>query len=685
MSWEWKDVLLPLSVILSPDWTVEQSIVLLKEEGFEVGFVVDNEEIIGYVTPSSLLNQLVNGDDKNGLIKPENNFLFVREDTQAKRIHNCFLVIGVDHSEKPTGYILMDDLQHQMNQLQLKSFNDALNSAEMGIVTMDASFHVQFMNEKAEQILGMKRSILQGRDYRKIIRMEESFDEVLEGQKWFGIENMFNFKVITGQFSPIYENGNIIGIIHNFYLKEQLKEAVHEVDFVQEMNEDLQAFYTLANEQILVVSASGTITRAAGAFFRHFWGEEDAGALKGKRIQEFVDKGIFIPDIVSAALEKQSRVSLTQEGKKGAVLSTAAPIYVGGKLKKVIVFSKDITSADKEMRTNEEPVHESASTVSIIYRSRQMHRLMDEVKAVAPLDSTVLIHGESGVGKEVIARKIHDLSSRSDNAFIAVNCGAIPENLIESVLFGHEKGAFTGADTRRIGLFEEAHNGTVFLDEISELPLLMQVKLLRVLEEREIAKVGSVIPVKVNVRVVAASNKNIKKMVEANLFREDLFYRLHVVPVSIPPLRKRKEDIAPLAIHFLEELNEQFGKRKKISTDALNALESYQWPGNIRELRNMIERLVVVSKEELITETDVYRVLWANDADEQSFLTVKGIVPLKKAVDEVERQLIEQAVAKFGTATEAAKALDISISTVSRRMKRFNGAGGAEVDLFFRN
>lgn len=270
MSWDWKDVLQPLSVILSPDWTVEQSIVLLKEEGFEVGFVADNEEIIGYVTPSSLLNQLVNGDDKNGLIKPENNFLFVREDTQAKRIHNCFLVIGVDHSEKPTGYILMDDLQHQMNQLQLKSFNDALNSAEMGIVTMDASFHVQFMNEKAEQILGMKRSILQGRDYRKIIRMEESFDEVFEGQKWFGIENMFNFKVITGQFSPIYENGNIIGIIHNFYLKEQLKEAVHEVDFVQEMNEDLQAFYTLANEQILVVSASGTITRAAGAFFGIF-------------------------------------------------------------------------------------------------------------------------------------------------------------------------------------------------------------------------------------------------------------------------------------------------------------------------------------------------------------------------------------------------------------------------------
>lgn len=215
------------------------------------------------------------------------------------------------------------------------------------------------------------------------------------------------------------------------------------------------------------------------------------------------------------------------------------------------------------MGTNEEPVHESASMVSIIYRSRQMHRLMDEVKAVAPLDSTVLIHGESGVGKEVIARKIHDLSSRSDNAFIAVNCGAIPENLIESVLFGHEKGAFTGADTRRIGLFEEAHNGTVFLDEISELPLLMQVKLLRVLEEREIAKVGSVIPVKVNVRVVAASNKNIQKMVKANQFREDLFYRLHVVPVSIPPLRKRKEDIAPLAIHFLEELNEQFGKRKK--------------------------------------------------------------------------------------------------------------------------
>jgi len=320
----------------------------------------------------------------------------------------------------------------------------------------------------------------------------------------------------------------------------------------------------------------------------------------------------------------------------------------------------------------------------VIYQSSEMARLMEDVQSVAPLDSTVLITGESGVGKEVIARRIHQLSSRSTGSFVPINCGAIPEHLIESELFGNEKGAFTGADSKRIGLFEQANQGTVFLDEISELPYSMQVKLLRVLQEREVFRVGSTMPIKIDVRVIAATNKNLRKMVRKMTFREDLFYRLHVVPISIPALRIRKEDIAPLAVNFLEEFNQKIGRRKGISTNALNVLESYQWPGNIRELRNVIERLVIISREDEITEKDAYRVLWEDDSNEQGFITIKGIMPLKQAVDETEKQLIELADKRFGTATDAAKALDVSISTVSRRMKRFSGSlGGEEDDLLF--
>ncbi|GIN90474.1 sigma 54-interacting transcriptional regulator [Siminovitchia terrae] len=685
MHWDWKGVLQPIRLFVNSGMTVQHVFALLKEEEAEIGFVLEDEEIIGYVTPLSLLNQMM--EERGGpacKIKPEKDFLFVREEAAAKHIHNCYLVIGADVVNRPTGYMIMDHLNRYLSEVQLKNFNDALNNAEMGIVTMDASFHVIFMNEKAEQILGMKRSVIQGRDYRKLIRMDTSFDEVLEGQKWFGVENTFNFKAISGQFSPIYESGKIIGIIHNFYLKDQLEEAVHEIDFVREMNEDLQTIYSLSNEQILVANSNGIITKVAGAYFSSFWGDIDQSELIGESAAYLEKRGIFTPDIISACIEKNSRVMLTQKGKNGTVLSTATPVMEDGKIKRVIVLSKDISSEEKSFIKSEGAAEFHSEPV--IYRSSEMAALMEEVKSVAPLDSTVLISGESGVGKEVIARRIHQLSNRSSGSFVAINCGAIPEHLIESELFGHEKGAFTGAESKRVGLFEQGHEGTVFLDEVSELPYSMQVKLLRVLQEREVIRVGSTVPIKINVRVLAASNKNLRQMVQKKEFREDLYYRLHVVPIQIPALRNRKEDVSPLAVNFLEELNEQNGREKKISTNALNLLESYQWPGNIRELRNVIERLIVVSKGEEISEKDVYRVLWETDSNEQGFLTIKGIIPLKKAVEETEKQLIELAVEKYGTATDAAKALEVSISTVSRRMKRFNGdqvPGGAAHDFLF--
>ncbi len=684
MHWDWKGVLQPIRLFVNSDMTVKHVFAQLKAKEAEVGFVLEDEEIVGYITPLSLLDQLLEEGGPARRIKPEKDFLFVREEAFAKNIHNCHLVIGADHANRPTGYMFMDRLNQFLSEVQLKNFNDALNNAEMGIVTMDASFQVIFMNEKAEQILGMKRSIIQGRDYRKLIRMDASFDEVLKGQKWFGVENTFNFKVISGQFSPIYESGKIIGIIHNFYLKDQLEEAVHEIDFVREMNEDLQAIYSLSNEQILVANSNGIITKVAGAYFNSFWGDIEHNELIGESAAELERRGIFTPNIISVCIEKNSRVMLTQKGKNGTVLSTATPVMEDGKIKRIIVLSKDVSAEEKAFHMSEDEAEFHSEPV--IYRSSEMSVLMEEVKAVAPLDSTVLITGESGVGKEVIARRIHQLSRRSSGSFVAINCGAIPEHLMESELFGHEKGAFTGAESKRVGLFEQGHEGTVFLDEVSELPYAMQVKLLRVLQEREVIRVGSTVPVKINVRVIAATNKSLRQLVQEKQFREDLYYRLHVVPIQIPALRSRKKDIAPLAVYFLQELNEQNEYEKKISTNALNLLESYQWPGNIRELRNVIERLIVISKGEEISEKDVYRVLWETDSNEQGFLTIKGIIPLKKAVEETEKQLIELAVEKYGTATDAAKALEVSISTVSRRMKRFNGdqvSGGTAHDLFF--
>ena len=237
----------------------------------------------------------------------------------------------------------------------------------------------------------------------------------------------------------------------------------------------------------------------------------------------------------------------------------------------------------------------------IIGKSRAIRSVFKTINDVARSNATVLITGESGTGKELVARAIHNRSSRKPKLFVAVNCAAIPENLLESELFGHERGSFTGATERQIGKFEIANGGTLLLDEIGSLPLPMQAKLLRVIQQKEIERIGAGYPTPIDVRIISATNSNLRQDIKAYKFREDLYYRLNVIPIHLPPLRERKEDIPLLANHFLHNTTREFGKKiKSFKKDALTLLENYDWPGNIRELENLIERLVVLTKSEQI-------------------------------------------------------------------------------------
>ncbi len=240
---------------------------------------------------------------------------------------------------------------------------------------------------------------------------------------------------------------------------------------------------------------------------------------------------------------------------------------------------------------------------NIVARSKKMHQVLQTVARIAQMDSTVHIHGESGTGKELIARAIHLASPRKDKSFVAINCAALPESLLESELFGHEKGAFTGAIKSSKGLFSRAHEGTVFLDEIGDMPLSLQVKLLRVLQERQFYPVGSGQPLSVDVRVIVATNKNLEELVKQDLFREDLFYRIHVIPIELPTLRERQEDIPLLADHFLKKFSTQMNKTiKGLAPAALQRLMLYEWPGNVRELENTIEYAVAMTVQDVITK-----------------------------------------------------------------------------------
>ena len=280
--------------------------------------------------------------------------------------------------------------------------------------------------------------------------------------------------------------------------------------------------------------------------------------------------------------------------------------------------------------------HPLAQSMGLIGRSEPFLQVLETIKQVAPTNITVLITGESGTGKEMVARAIHEFSQRKDNPIISVNCGAIPQGILESELFGHEKGSFTGAEASRKGYFEAADQGTIFLDEIGELPIATQVKLLRVIEQKEFMKVGGTKSIRVDVRVIAATNKNLEIEVNKGNFRKDLFYRLNAVKITIPPLRKRKEDIALFAYHYAQRVSQENKiDFKGFSQEAIQELENYSWPGNIREIRNLIERLIILKKGEKIEKSDITSHLMQKQEVDTNLPMITKISP-----EQAERQLI---------------------------------------------
>ena len=307
----------------------------------------------------------------------------------------------------------------------------------------------------------------------------------------------------------------------------------------------------------------------------------------------------------------------------------------------------------------------------IVGRSVEVRKLQQIIAQVARTSATVLVTGESGTGKELIARAIHRQSPRRDKPFVPVNPAAIAETLIESELFGHERGAFTGAYQRKLGKFELAHGGTLFLDEIATLRADLQAKLLRVLQEREIERVGGTKRIPVDVRIIAATNVDLKRAVSRETFREDLYYRLNVVPIAVPPLRSRREDVALLVNHFIDRYNRQFGKRiAGVSPEALSALEDYRWPGNIRELQNIVERSVALVEGPVISLQDLPMDLMlaerhTRDAD-------PSVMPLSAAVDQFERGLVQRVLERvMWNQSEAAEILGLHRNTLLRKIAKW--------------
>jgi transcriptional regulator with PAS, ATPase and Fis domain len=494
-------------------------------------------------------------------------------------------------------------------------------------------------------------------------------------------ENMLEFNYLIIQ----RDGEEIIGWIDSCsaeiqYLQQRLSEDVRE------LTTDLEAIVDSVYDEILVVDARGTVIRMSMRSAHNFWGI-DAGKAVGMNILDLEKKGWFKPSVTRKVLEEQKKISVIQENRFGrTILAVGNPIFNRKKqLERIVIASRDITEVSQlemELKLAKQQTKKYKQEIDslrkydfigekqIIYKSTKMKDLMRKVEHIAGVESTVTIYGESGVGKELIVQAIHHFSKRTTGPFVKINCSSIPGNLLESELFGYEKGAFTGALGRgKKGFFEIAHTGTIFLDEIAEIPVDLQAKLLRVIQEREVVRVGGTEVVHVDVRIIAATHRNLEGMVQAGTFREDLYYRLHVVPLYVPALRERIEDIEPLVYYFVDYFNKKYSLNMHFSEDAMEMMNAYDWPGNVRQLQNVVERSMVISSLPLITANELASFLPGRKTNVPP-VQVHSIVPLQRAIDSVETQLIQMALAKYKTISKVAEVLGVSQPTLSRRYQK---------------
>jgi len=458
-------------------------------------------------------------------------------------------------------------------------------------------------------------------------------------------------------------------------------EVLKELNYYKQIYNELKLILDTTYDEIVIADGKGVILRVSKSCEKSFGiPEEEMIGVSAKVLER---KGILSKSTAVYVAKHKKRVTLAQTTKSGRrLIVTGIPMFdENGELIRIISISRDVTEFENlknQLRETEEMLNffreemnskHARENQEIIASSKAMQEIITRVKQVANYNVIVLLTGETGVGKSLIAKTIHQMSERRQKPFVQVNCGAIPESLLESELFGYVEGAFTGASkSGKKGLFEAANEGTLFLDEISEIPLNLQVKLLHAIENSEITKIGETMPTKVDARIVVATNKNLKKLVEKGGFREDLYYRLNVVPIYIPPLRERKEDIPVLIHHFVQKFNRKYGLNKSIAEEGFNLLTSYDWPGNIRQLENTIERLIITSQNNLL---DKHQILNAIGSDELIDTELRGIMPLKKAREIVEARIIREALNIYKTTRKVAKVLEVDQSTIVKKIHKY--------------
>ncbi|WP_251860750.1 sigma 54-interacting transcriptional regulator [Clostridium sp. Marseille-Q2269] len=552
------------------------------------------------------------------------------------------------------------------------AYDQIFTNIPVGILVIDKNNKITMANNYSLKIIGSSLEDILGKNIKDIIPSSELPDVVKNQCYHKGKTQYMGNRILITNRSPIYFNNKLLGGISVF-------QDVSELIGIKELNEKFKKILESSHDLICFIDEDAKIVYVNPSYQKHF--SIDYKDIIGKDIKEASPNNLLMEVFTT----KQSKENIIYNKDNINIISTIEPIFIDNEFKGVISISKtvdelkDLTlrlteSEEKLMYYKNELTRHlplSSSFKSIIGWNSSLKDCLSIAEKASKSTSTVLIRGESGTGKEIIANAIHDNSPRKNKSFVRVNCAAIPENLLESELFGFEKGAFTGAIKKKPGKFNIADGGTIFLDEIGDLPISMQVKLLRVLQEKEFESVGGIKTQKVDVRIIAATNRNLENMIKDNTFREDLYYRLNVLNISLPPLRHRKQDINLLVEHFINKINPKLNKNiLGINKEALLKLQEYDWPGNIRELENIVERAMNMCDKSIITFKDLPFYISNNALDDSYNLNISQ--DKLKTLEEYEKEIITLAMKKYKSFNKAGKALGITHRTVSLKCKKYN-------------
>ncbi len=681
-----KEVMTHNPIVLMADDTLQDAAAILSDNNIDSAPVVDADGcLLGMFTKSDFFKAVKDGYVPLSRVRDvmTKGMAWVNEEdhgnTLFDRQEEKFPVI--DSNGKLKGIVTKTDLlkaYYERLQYAINSLNAVLESASNAIIAIDRQKKITVFNRAAEQLLNMKASEVLGKQITDILP-NSHLPHVLEtGEREISKVVDIGDKVMVTNRTPIMQYGRITGALAVFQDITDYEAVLEELDNERNTTRVLTTILDIAYDGIVVVDREGYITMMSDAYTK-FLGVK-AEEVIGKHVTEVIENTRMHIVVKTGRPE----IADLQKIKGNYMIASRIPIIkngeVTGAVGKVLfrevsdlnALYQKISNMEKELEHYKDELRRANqakySFESIIGESRAISEAKSFARKAAKTDSNVLLMGESGTGKEIFAHAIHNGSHRSYAPFIKINCAAIPAQLLESELFGYEEGAFTGAKKGgKPGKFELANGGTLFLDEIGDMPLQMQAKLLRVLQDKEIERIGATKPQQVDVRIIAATNHNLEKMVKGGKFRADLFYRLNVLTINIPPLRERIGDIELLTYNFIDKIANKTGKHiERVSEEAMKYLKNHSWHGNVRELENVIERAIGIIEKDVVIRPEHL------PAEITGEILYKDMKSLKDIVDQAEKQAIIDCLrVTEGNRSRAAKLLDISRSSLYEKMDKY--------------